>query len=192
MYHISIISSSVRTGRNSHRLALFFQHFIEENNFGLVEIIDLNKYQFPIFNERLKYQPHPSSPLIEFAEKFKSSDCIIIVTPEYNGGYPASLKNVIDVLEDEWYKKPVAIATASSGNFGGSQAIISLQFSLWKLQAIVVPAHFPMPNVQKAFDEEGKAVDKEDMNKNAKAFIGELLWCLEAKHKMTLQEQLLV
>jgi NADPH-dependent FMN reductase len=53
-------------------------------------------------------------------------------TPEYNGGYPASLKNVIDLLDYEWHRKPVVISTVTSGAFGASQVLISLQFILWK------------------------------------------------------------
>ncbi len=45
---------------------------------------------------------HPSEGVLEFAKKVKAADGIIIVTPEYNGGYPASLKNAIDLLYVEW------------------------------------------------------------------------------------------
>ena len=80
---------------------------------------------------------------------------MIIIAPEYNGGYPASLKNVIDLLTDEWRKKPVAISTVSDGSFGGTQVITALQFSLWKIRAWTVPAMFPVPKVMETFDEEG-------------------------------------
>ncbi len=82
---------------------------------------------------------------------------MIIVTPEYNGGYPASLKNVVDLLYPAWHRKPVAISTVSDGSFGGTQVITSLQFSLWKIRAWTVPAMFPVPKAQEAFDENGQA-----------------------------------
>lgn len=184
MPHISIISSSVRIGLQSLRVALYFKKFIDENKLASVEILDLHEYQFPLFNERLTLQPNPLPQVIEFAEKIKSSDGIIIVTPEYNGGYPASLKNVIDLLYAEWHRKPIAIATASNGVFGGTQVITSLQFSLWKIRAWTVPAMFPVPKVQELFDENGNATDKDKTDKRAKIFIDELLWCMEAKIRM--------
>jgi len=184
MPKIAILSASVRTGRNSHRVALYFKKFMTENNLGFAEIIDLNEYQFPVFNERLKFQTNPSAATLEFADKIKSADGVIIVTPEYNGGYPASLKNVIDLLYDEWHRKPIAISTASNGPFGGTQVITSLQFTLWKIRAWTVPAMFPVPKAQEAFDEQGNAVDKVSTDKRAHTFIGELLWCIEAKSKM--------
>ena len=186
MPSIVIISSSVRIGRNSHRVALYFKQYIAQQQLATVEILDLFDYQFPIFEERLRLQKNPEKKLIEFAEKIKAADGIIIVTPEYNGGYPASLKNVIDVLYAEWYHKPVAISTVSDGSFGGTQVITSLQFSLWKMKAWTVPAMFPVPFADKTFDETGKAVAKEETDKNANSFIKELMWCIEANKKMAI------
>ncbi|MES2837588.1 MAG: NAD(P)H-dependent oxidoreductase [Bacteroidota bacterium] len=182
--HITIISSSVRIGRNSHRVALYFKNYIEENKIATVEILDLLAYQFPVFEERLKFQKNPKPNAIEFANKIKLADGVIIVTPEYNGEYPASLKNVIDLLNEEWNKKPIAISTVSSGVFGGSQVIIALQFVLWKLKAMVVSAMFPVPKVQDSFDEQGKAIDKEATDKRAAIFLKELNWFITAKSKM--------
>ena len=56
MRKIAIISPSVRKGRNSHRAALFFLNLITEKNLAEAEILDLLEYDFPLFNERLKYQ----------------------------------------------------------------------------------------------------------------------------------------
>jgi NAD(P)H-dependent FMN reductase len=183
MPHISIIAASVRTGRASNRVAHFFKKFIESNNLASAEILDLQEYNFPLFDERLKYQNNPSAAVLDFASKIKSADGVIIVTPEYNGGYPASIKNVIDLLYDEWHRKPIAISTCSDGNFGGTQVITSLQFTLWKIRAWTVPAMFPVPNVSKTFAEDGKLLEP-SMEKRAANFVNELLWCIAAKTKM--------
>lgn len=181
---ISIISSSVRINRTSHRVALYFQKYLTKNNLAQVEILDLHVYQFPIFNERLNHQPNPSEQVLEFAEKIKASEGIIIITPEYNGGYPASLKNVIDLLYHEWQRKPLAISTISDGQFGGTQVLTSLQFTLWKIRAWVVPAMFPVPNIDAVFDKQGNALDPIAVDKRAHAFVAELLWCMEAAKRM--------
>ncbi len=184
MTHIAIVSSSIRIGRKSHRVALYFKNYLETNKLATVEIIDLNKYHFPLFDERLKHQKNPSTAMLDFAEKIKSADGVLIVTPEYNGGYPASLKNAVDLLYDEWHRKPVAITTVSDGAFGGTQVITSLQFVLWKMHAWVVAAMFPVPKVQDVFDENGIPTDKTATDKRANIFINELLWSIEAKSKM--------
>ena len=184
MPNISIISSSVRIGRKSHRVALYFKKYLEENKLATVEILDLSKYNFPLFEERLRFQKSPTAAVIDFADKIKSAEGIIIITPEYNGGYPASLKNIIDLLYDEWHHKPVAISTVSDGSFGGTQVITSLQFSLWKMRAWTVSAMFPVPNVNDAFDENGNPVSNGVLEKRTVNFINELLWCIEAKSRM--------
>lgn len=185
MPHIAIISSSVRTGRKSHSVAVYLKNYLEDNKLSTVEMLDLNEYNFPLFNERLHLQKDPSSAALDFAEKIKIADGVIIVTPEYNSGYPASLKNVIDLLYDEWYHKPVAISTVSAGNFGGSQVITSLQFTLWKMRALTVTALFPVARVGESFDVNGKPADKAATDKRAADFIKELLWHIEAKIRMT-------
>ena len=184
MPSIAIISSSIRSGRNSHRVALYFQSYLTSHQLAEVDLIDLDAYNFPLFDERIWKQPQPSAALLDYQARVAKADGIIIVTPEYNGGYPASLKNAIDVLYKEWRRKPVAISTASDGIFGGSQVITSLQFSLWKIKAWTVPAMFPNPKVQEAYDENGVPKDKEAVEKRAAAFIEELLWCIEAGQKM--------
>ncbi len=180
MVNISIISSSIRPERNSHRVVLYFKKYLEENGLAKPEILDLKEYNFPLFENTLKTQKNPASNLIAFTEKIKLSNGIIIVTPEYNGSYPASLKNVIDVLYEEWKHKPIAIVTVSAGPFGGSQALVALQFTLWKMKAWTIPAMFSVPLVQTAYDEKGNAADKVATDKLASIFIKELLWCVEA------------
>ncbi len=183
MKKIAIISSSVRQGRMSHRVALWFRRYIEQNNLAETDLIDLAEYRFPLFEERLKMQDNPLPEAIEFAGRIRSADGVIIVTPEYNGGYPASLKNVMDLLTDEWRHKPVAISTVSDGPFGGTQVITSLQFTLWKRGALTVPAMYPVPNVGEAFNGEGIPSDQQSAEKRAAKFTGELLWCIEAKNR---------
>ncbi len=184
MYKIAILSASVRIGRKSNRVAAYFKQYINEHQLGETTLIDLDEYQFPIFDERLRLLKDPSEKLLDYAARIKDADGIVLVTPEYNGGYPASIKNAIDVLYDEWHRKPIAIATVSDGAFGGSQVLTSLQFSLWKIRAWTVPAMFRVPSVDKSFDEEGNALNKEVMDKRAAAFVAELTWCMDAKAKM--------
>jgi NAD(P)H-dependent FMN reductase len=178
MAHIEIISSSVRIDRKSHHVALFFKKFIENHQLATVNVLDLHQYNFPLFDERLKFQKNPSENVLDFASKIKSADGVIIVTPEYNGGYPASLKNAIDLLMDEWKRKPVAIAAVSAGAFGGAQVVTSLEFVLWKLGVLMVPAKFHVAKVGEAYDENGNAVNKDISEKMAAGFVNELLWCI--------------
>ncbi len=180
MPRIVIISPSIRNGRNSHRVALYFHNLLGEMDLADNEILDLLKYNFPLFHERLAYQESPSPEVLDFAEKIRSADGVIIVTPEYNGGYPASLKNAVDLLAGEWRRKPVAFAAVSDGNFAGSQVITSMQFSFWKLGAITVPSLLRLPKIDITFDENGIPANKPVTDKKASVLIKELLWYIKA------------
>ena len=185
MLQIAIISPSVRRGRLSHRAALYFRNFLEENGVASAEILDLDRYRFTLFDERLKYQDSPSAEMTDFAERIRNSDGVIIITTEYNGGYPASLKNAIDLLWAEWQRKPVALAGVSNGNFGGTQALQALQFVLWKIGAWTVPLSFPIPYIDKTFDENGVPADKPAMDKRAWILVEKLILFIKAGKETT-------
>ena len=180
MPHIAIISSSIRPDRKSHRVALYFEKYLADNKLATTEIIDLREYNFPIFDETLKVQKDPEAQTLEYAKKIDSAHGIIIVTPEYNGGFPASLKNAVDVLYDEWRHKPLGIVTVSSGSFAGNQGLVSLQFTLWKMKAWTLTEMFSVPNVGDTYSEEGIPKDKVATDKLAQVFVKELMWCVKA------------
>jgi NAD(P)H-dependent FMN reductase len=183
MYKISIISASIRAGRKSHDVALYLQDFLNQNKIAIVEILDLASYNFPVFDAPLKNQSNPCFLALDFQKKIIATDGIIIVTPEYNGSIPASLKNVIDLLYDEWHRKPIAFSTVSSGNFGGLQALKDLQFIFWKVRAWTFTANFPVSLVQEKFGHFGIPVNRDETDKFAKVFIAEFINCIESSKK---------
>ena len=85
------------------------------------------------------------------------------------------MKNAIDLLYDEWYRKPIGLVSVSDGNFGGMHALLMLQSVLLKVRALLIPATFPVPLVDKNFDENGVAIDKEKTDKRADKFLAEMM-----------------
>ena len=180
MPHIAIISASVRPDRKSHRVALFFEKYLADNKLATTEIIDLRAYNFPIFDETLKKQKKPDAKTVEYAKKIDSAHGVIIISPEYNGGMPASLKNAVDVLYDEWRHKPTGIVTVSAGPFAGNQCLVFLQFTLWKMKAWTITEMFSVPSIEETYSEEGIPKDKVATDKLAAIFVKELMWCVKA------------
>lgn len=168
----------------SHRVALHLQQSIRTAGSHTVDLIDLKDHDFPIFHERLKFLKDPAQEVVDFAERIRKADGVIIVTPEYNGSFPASLKNVVDLLTEDWRKKPIALSTISSGGFGGSQTLVSLLFVLWKIRAWVVPGPMQVPTIKDNFQEDGTPNDAEAWARRTKAFLDELEWAMEAKKRM--------
>lgn len=184
MSHIVILSTSVRDGRMSHRVALHLQRSLSATEGHTIDLLDLDELQFPIFQERLKFMKDPAPEVTAFAERIRKADGLIIVTPEYNGSFPASLKNVIDLLTEDWRKKPIGLCTVSSGGFGGSQCLVSLLFTLWKIRAWVVPGPLQVPTVKDNFQEDGTPNDQEAWARRTTAFLDELEWAMKATKRM--------
>lgn len=184
MSHIAIISASVRDGRKSHNVALHLQKTLQATS-NTVDLLDLLDFDFPVFHERLKFMKEPAAQVLEFAKRIRKADGVIIVTPEYNGSFPASLKNVIDLLTEDWKGKPVSICTASSGQFAGTQVMVELLFPLWKIKAWVVPSSMQVPKVQEQFGEGGAVLmDQEGWERRTTVFLNDLGWAMEARRRM--------
>ena len=162
MKRIAILSSSVRTGRLSHRVALYLQHYLTANELAETEILDLKAYDFPLFEERFAFLPNPSGKVIDFTERFVAADALIIVTPVYNASFPAALKNVIDLYLQEWRRQPVAVVSVTSGKVPGIATVQQLQALLLKLG--------------ETFDEKGTAASPAATEKLLRPMIDELLW----------------
>jgi NAD(P)H-dependent FMN reductase len=178
MLFIPIILGSARRGRMSPRVAKFLAARLGQQ--AETEILDLAAYDFPIMEERLRMQETPPAGVKEFSEKLQRADALLIVSPEYNNGYPGVLKNALDYFGPAEYKnKPFGIATVSAGGFGGQMCLSQLRLIALGLGGFPIPAAFPVSTVQNSFDEDGNLLE-ERYEKSAAAFIASLLWHTEA------------
>ena len=135
---IGIILASIREGRFGALPAQWvYAHAQEQDDFG-VELIDLRDYMLPLFQEPVspKYVKgdYRTPDINRWAQKIAALDGFIIVTPEYNHGYPSGLKNNIDYLYHEWSKKPVAYV--GYGLSGGASAISQLRTVATELEMV--------------------------------------------------------
>jgi NAD(P)H-dependent FMN reductase len=179
LYYIPVILGSTRRGRQSPKVARFIAERMRRAGMSETEILDLAEYDFPIMEERLRFRDDPPPRLGEFGEKVARSDSLVIVTPEYNNGYPGVLKNALDYLLPEYRRKPVAIVTVSAGGFGGINCLAQLRLVTLGMGAFPIPAALPVSRVAESFDEDGTPKD-ESYEKRAQAFIAEVLWFAEA------------
>ena len=177
---IQIISSSIRNGRESHKVALFLKNWFDHNTNVKTNIIDLKERNYPLFHERLSFMKEKDEEALRFSKEISAADAVIIISPEYNGSFPASLKNVIDLLYDEWQKKPIGLAMVSSGDMAGAQATRDLQFVFYKIGAHVAKSRFHVGNVETSFKDDGTTENDEFYNKNAQYLWDNLLWFINA------------
>jgi NAD(P)H-dependent FMN reductase len=103
------------------------------------------------------------------------ADGLVIVTPEYNHGYPGTLKAVLDLLLREYVHKTVAFVGVSAGPWGGTRVIEAMLPMVRELGLAPTFSDLNFPKVQKTFDAEGKLLDPA-FEKRAQDFLDELVW----------------
>lgn len=111
----------------------------------------------------------------EWRDTIIRADGLVIVTPEYNHGYPGSLKAVLDLLLREYVHKAVAFVGVSAGPWGGTRVIEAMVPMVRELGLAVTFTDLNFPFVQRTFDAEGKLLDQ-TFEKRAKDFLDELVW----------------
>ena len=142
-FNIPVIVGSTRRGRQTPKVARFIERRLVERDGIEADLLDLAEYDFPIMEERLRLRDDPPPGLTEFSERVAHADALVIVTPEYNGGYPGVLKNALDYLLPEYRRKPVGIISVSAGPWGGLSALAQLRQVIFSLGALPIPANSP-------------------------------------------------
>jgi NAD(P)H-dependent FMN reductase len=111
----------------------------------------------------------------EWRDTIINSDGLVIVTPEYNHGYPGTLKAVLDLLLPEYIHKAVAFVGVSAGPWGGARVIEAMVPMVRELGLAVTFTDLNFPKVQNTFDLQGKLLDPA-FERRAKDFLDELVW----------------
>jgi NAD(P)H-dependent FMN reductase len=139
MLSVAIILGSTRPGRNGEAVAKWVYDIARRRTDATFELIDLRNVNLPLLDEPLppslgQYsQPHTKA----WAAKIAPFDAFVFVTPEYNHGIPAALKNAIDFLFREWNNKAAGFVSYG-GHANGARAVEQLRLVLAELQVATV------------------------------------------------------
>jgi NAD(P)H-dependent FMN reductase len=128
MNKIVIIIGSTRHGRFSERVATWVLEYLTAHGSFDVELVDLRDYPLPFFDAAppaVTQRDYPNQDVARLGRKIDEADGFVVLTAEYNHGYPAVLKNAMDHTFVEWRRKPVAFV--GWGNVGGARAIEQLR-----------------------------------------------------------------
>ncbi len=179
--NIKIIVGSTRPNRFSEKPANWIYQELKKREEVEAELLDLRDYPLPFFNE-----PKPptmtkgdySSELVKnWAEKIQEADGFIIVSPEYNHGYPAVLKNALDYIYYEWNRKPVGFI--SYGSAAGARAVEQLRQVAVELEMAPIrnAVHIFAPS--SLLDEKGNLIT-DTLQEKADKMVNELIWWTNA------------
>ena len=162
MSKVGLIIGSSRPGRIGAQVTEWVQSKLPVVVGVSYELIDLAEWDMPMFDEVMSptMGQYNNAHTKKWAAHIADLQGFVIVTPEYNAGYPAVLKNAIDYLKAEWKDKPTLVV--SYGWDGGLSANNQLREVLARVGNKLVEAHpalkFTGPDM---FGEDGKVKDVE-------------------------------
>lgn len=172
--YIPVILGTARLGRQSGKAARFMLQ--KALDAGLEsEIIDVRDYCLQATDNTEK-----SPQAQRLAEKARRAKGFIIVSPEYNHGYPGELKMLLDMLFSQYSRKPVGICGVSSGAWGGARMVEQLRLVCLAFHMVPTGEAVYFPRVQELFDEAGNLLGR-SQHSQAKRFLEELIWYAEAR-----------
>jgi len=156
-----------RRGRQSENVARFVLEQTRKR--AETELIDVCKLPMKL-DDAGEQMKDPT-----FSATVQRCDGLIIVTPEYNHGYPGLLKHALDMNLAEYVHKAVGICGVSAGLFGGARAIEALLPVMRELGLVTIFWDVNFGNVGKLFDEQGKLLDR-GYERRFDRFLNELIW----------------
>jgi NAD(P)H-dependent FMN reductase len=132
--HIQIVVGSIREGRVGEPIAQWFAGHAAQRTDLTTELVDLREWDLPFLTQPVPPMRGYRDEITQrWAAKVAEADGYVFVTPEYNHGYPASLKNAIDHIYYEWVRKPVSFVSYG-GPGGGARAVQQLRQVVVELQ----------------------------------------------------------
>ncbi|WP_062210794.1 NADPH-dependent FMN reductase [Streptomyces sp. NBRC 109706] len=103
---LALLIGSTREGRAGPTVGDWCVEVLGERDDIEVEVLDLLDFSFPA-----RFPAEPTEEMCRFAGAIERAEGFVVVTPEYNAGYPAALKQAIDYAYDEWHAKPVGFVS---------------------------------------------------------------------------------
>jgi NAD(P)H-dependent FMN reductase len=167
---VVVILGSTREGRFGPVVARWFMRQARTRDDMHVQLIDLVDVDLPS-----SYPAERSDPVDDFVRRIGSADAFVVITPEYNHGYPAALKQAIDLPYNEWRAKPVGFVSYG-GMAGGLRAVEQLRQVFAELHVATMRDSVSFHMVGGRFDGEGNPYDPEGCDQAAATMLDQLAW----------------
>src|SRR6267143_684071 len=166
---IPLILGTARQERQSEHVARFVLEQTKERAGIETELIDVRALPMRLDDAGEQMKDAAFSSTIE------RCDGLILITPEYNHGYPGLLKHALDMNLKEYIHKAVGICGVSAGPFGGARVIEALLPVMRELGLVTIFNDVNFGNAAKIFGEDGKLLDESFVRRTAE-FLDELIW----------------
>lgn len=180
---IAVILGSIRKVRRGERVAKWLMLNLPKINGVEFELLDLIDYPLPFYSEDNSpdslVNGYTNEIAIKWAAKIGTADGFIIITPEYNHGPAAVLKNALDWVYKEWNNKPVTFISYATGAAGGTRAVEQLRTIAIELQMAPIQKAMHISHISNTIDEKGTLL-LGTYDKQLPKVVDQLLWWAKA------------
>ncbi|HEY4025281.1 MAG TPA: NAD(P)H-dependent oxidoreductase [Candidatus Dormibacteraeota bacterium] len=172
MPNLMVVIASTRPGRVGLPVGRWIHQRALDHGAFDVDLVDLAELALPFMDEphhpRLRRYQHEHTK--RWSARVARAGAFVFVTPEYNHGYNAPLKNAIDYLIHEWEHKPVGFVSYG-GVAAGTRAVQQLKPVLSSLKMTPVIEAVYIPFVQQFLDHDRRFVPSETTEAAATAML---------------------
>jgi NAD(P)H-dependent FMN reductase len=185
MLNLKIIQVSTREGRKGPAVSKWIYELAKKHMEFDVELIDLAEVNLPMLDEpnHPRFKNYTKQHTKDWSARIEPADAFIIVTAEYNFGFPAVIKNALDYLYQEWNDKAVAFVSYG-GVAAGTRAVQMLKQVVTALKMMPVVESVNIPFFMKHIDEQGNFNAEEGLVQAAEGMLRELARWAEALKEM--------
>jgi NAD(P)H-dependent FMN reductase len=167
---VALIYGSTRVGRFCDKVAAWAAKQLSERDEFVVEVIDPASAP-----ARAAREGTDAYDLAWLRQHMSKADAFVVVTPEYNHGYPGALKNLIDAVGAEWHAKPVAFVSYG-GISGGLRAVEQLRQVFAELHAVTIRDSVSFASAWEQFDADGTLKNPERARRQMETVLKRLTW----------------
>jgi NAD(P)H-dependent FMN reductase len=171
---VGIIIGSTRVGRVGPTVAGWFARQAEHRPDVELDVLDLLELDLPPVLSRERH-----AGVDAYRERLARCDAFVVVTPEYNHGYPAPLKQAIDLVHVEWQAKPVGFVSYG-GMAGGLRAVEQLRQVFAEVHVVTVRDCVSLHHPHSWLGDDGEPRDPAGAAAAAKKLLDQLLWWARA------------
>jgi NAD(P)H-dependent FMN reductase len=182
---LAVIMGSVRQGRFAPVVTNWFiEHARQHDQFN-VDLIDLADHPLPTdlppSAAALASTQDRTVEMVALADRLAAADAFVVVTPEYNHSFPASIKHLIDWHLTQWEAKPVGFVSYG-GVSGGLRAVEQLRLVFAEMHSVTVRDSVSFDSFWQRFDADGRLFDPDAADGAAKVLLDQLGWWASALH----------
>ncbi|MET8705321.1 MULTISPECIES: NADPH-dependent FMN reductase [Streptomyces] len=167
---VAVIIGSTREGRIGDAVGRWFMERARERSELDLAVLDLAHFDFPVH-----YPGRATGEMTEFTEEIARAEAFVVVTPEYNRSFPASLKQAIDFAYEEWQTKPVAFVSYGHGS-AGLYAVEQLRSVFTELHTVTLRNGVALDFLQQPLEEDPSGPAGTRRDRSVRVMLDQLGW----------------